>query len=131
MKRVIVHFMYLWILLLGGGELMHASTVSKNIIESPSFDLVKKHHIRYKTLDSNNVLIEEAAVDLDEDFHGSESLQKSDFSNFNYKHGSLDNWYLTFFSQFNLKDYTQQNTFVACTCGYYNPIYLSIGVLRI
>jgi hypothetical protein len=131
MKRVILHFMYLWILLLGGGELMHASILPKNIIESPSFDFVKKHHVRYKTLESNNVLLEEAAVDLDEDFHGSETLKKSDFNNFINKHSLSDNWYLILLNPFNLKDYTQQNTFVASTCGYYNPIYLSIGVLRI
>lgn len=132
MKRVIVYFMYLWFLLLGSGQLMHADTLPKNICESPSWDFVTKHQVKYKTLDSGSVLIEEADIDLDEEFHGGDNLNKGNTNNFavsNYK--LLDNWYLTFSSQFQYKDNSKQFNFFEPFYGHYNPIYLEIGVLRI
>jgi hypothetical protein len=132
MKRVFVYFMYLWLLLLGGGQLIHAVALPKNICESPSWDFVKKHQIKYKTLDSSSVLIEDADIDLDEEFHSGDNLNEGNTNNFgvsNYK--LLDNWYLAFSSQFQYKDNSKQFNFFAPFYGHYNPIYLEIGVLRI
>lgn len=124
--------MYLWFLLLGSGQLMHAAALPKNICEFTSFDFVTKHQVKYKKLDSSSVLIEEADIDLDEEFHSGDNLNKGNTNNFavsNYK--LLDNWYLTYSSQFQYKDNSKQFNFFAPYYGHDNPIYLEIGVLRI
>lgn len=132
MKRVIINFMYLWILLIGGSQLIHAYILPKNLVESPSWDFVKKHQIKYKTLDSNSVLIEEADVDLDEEFHSGDNLNDGNTNNFAVSnHKLLDNWYFTFINDFIFKDNTKQIKISTTPCGYTNPIYLTIGVFRI
>ncbi|HSD06848.1 hypothetical protein [Flavobacterium sp.] len=129
MKRVIGHILFLLFLLFGGGQFVHANTLSKNICEIPTWDFVTKHHVKIKTLDPGTVLIEDADMDLDEEFHSSDNLNKTNFVVSN--HSLIDNWYLTFSSQFIFKDYTKNNVTSATPCGHSNPIYLEIGVFRI
>ena len=130
MKRVIVYFMFLWFLLLGGGHSIHANTLSKNIIDSPSWDFVTKHHVKVKTLESGSLLIEDADVDLDEEFHGGDNRDNTNNFALN-KQNLFDNWYLTFSNEFIFRDYSAQIKSSTTLCGYSNPIYLTIGVFRI
>lgn len=127
MRGATLYFMYLFFLLLGGGQYLHAETSPKMIIaESPSFDLVKKHHVKVKKAEAGNVLIEEADTDLDEELHNG-NLNKALAVNKNV----LANWYLTFSSQLHYKDNSKQFNFFAPYYGHDNPIYLEIGVFRI
>ena len=133
MRGVTLYFMYLFFLLLGGGQYLHAETSPKLIIsESPSFDLVKKHQVKVRKAESGSVLIEEADADLDEELHSSDDLNKANFNKGLVANKSLlANMYLTFSSQLHYKDNSKQFNFFAPYYGHDNPIYLEIGVFRI
>lgn len=130
--RVIVNFIGLCLFLLVGGQHLHADTHSIAISDFPSFNLVKKEQIKLKTAEPGSVLIEEVGVDLDEEFHTSDDLNKGGANKLiTVKHSLLDNWYLTFSNKFDYRDNSKSNTIFIPNCGYSNPIYLRIGVLRI
>lgn len=133
MRGVTLYFMYLFFLLLGGGQYIHAETAPKIIEnESPSFDLVKKHQVKVKKAEAGSVLIEEADVDLDEELHSGDDLNKDNSSKaLTADKGLLANWYLTFSSHLHYKDNSKQFNFFAPHYGHDNPIYLEIGVFRI
>ena len=130
--RVIVNFICLCIFLLGGGQYLHADTQSNAICNSPSWDFIKKQQVKVKTAEPGTVLIEEADVDLDEEFHSSDDLNKTSSNKIlSVNHSLLDSWYLTFSSTFIFKDCSKNNIIFAANCDYSNPIYLRIGILRI
>ncbi|PZX94526.1 hypothetical protein DOS84_02930 [Flavobacterium aquariorum] len=130
--RVIINFICLCILLLGGGQHLHADTHPNGICDSPSWDFVKKQHVKLRTAEPGSVLIEDADTDLDEEFHSSDNLNKSGANKtVTVKHNLLDGWYLTFSNEFIFKDYSKQFENFAPNCAHSNPIYLRIGVLRI
>jgi hypothetical protein len=130
--RVIVNFICLCFFLLGGGQYLHANTQSNTICDSPSWNFVKKQQVKLRTAEPGSVLIEDADVDLDEEFHRGDDLNNGGGNKFfAVKHSLLDSWYLTFSSKFVFKDYSKQFEVFTPNCGYSNPIYLRIGVLRI
>jgi hypothetical protein len=130
--RAIINFICLCIFLLGGEQLLHAETHPVGICASPSWDFVKKQQVKLKTAEPGNILIEDADVDLDEEFHRGDDLNKSnDNKILAVKHTLLDGLYLAFPNEFIFKDYSRQFVNFAPNCGHSNPIYLRIGVLRI
>lgn len=132
MRGVTLYFIYLFFLLLGGGQYLHAETSPKLIIsESHSFDLVKKHHVKVKKAEAGNILIEEADTDLDEELQSGNNLNKGNFNKALVSNNLLANWYLTFSSQLHYKDNSKQFNFFESYYGHDNPIYLEIGVFRI
>jgi hypothetical protein len=133
MRGATLYFMYLFFLLLGGGQYLHAENSPKIIVsESPSFDLVKKNQVKVRKAEAGSVLIEEADTDLEEELHNSDNLNKNNFNKGLVADKNVSaNWYLTFSSQLLYKDSSKQFNFFAPFYGHYNPIYLEIGVLRI
>lgn len=129
--RVIVNFICLCIFLLGGGQHLHANTHPSVICDSPSWNFVKKQQVKLRTAEPGSVLIEDADVDLDEEFHRGDDLNGGVNTVFAVRHNLLDSWYLTFSDKFIYKDYSKNNKFFSSNSGYSNPIYLRIGVLRI
>lgn len=130
--RVIINFIWLSLFLLGGGQHLHAENSSFVISDFSSFTFIKKEQIKLKTAEPGSVLLEEVGVDLDEEYHSSDDF-KTESSNklIVIKNSLLDSWYLTFSSTSLLKDSTKQFEFFTPNCGYFSPIYLRIGVLRI
>ena len=130
--RTIINFICLCIFLLGGGQHLHASTHANGIFDSPSWDFVKKQQVKVKTAEPSSVLIEDADLDLDEEFHSSDDLKNGSSNKIlEVRDSLLDSWYLTFSSRFLFKDCSKNNKIFSPVCGYSNPIYLRIGVLRI
>ena len=128
MRGAALYFMYLFFLLLVGGQYMHAEIAPKMITsESFSFNLVKKHQVKVKKAETGNVLIEEADTDLDEELHSGDNLNTALTTTKN----TAVNWYLTFSGQIHYKDNSKQFNFFAPYYGHDNPIYLEIGVFRI
>lgn len=130
--KMILNFIGLCFFLLVGGQHLHADTHSITFSDFPSFNFVKKEQIKVKTAEPGSVLIEEVGVDLDEEFHSSDNLKKSDANKFLAVKNSLwGNRYLAQSNTLIFKDYSKNNKIFTANCGYSEPIYLRIGILRI
>ncbi|WP_163393743.1 hypothetical protein [Flavobacterium limi] len=127
MRRIIVFLVFMNFLLLGGGQYISAGTHQN----SPAHNYEHKHRVKYITHEQGTSIIEEADVDLDEEFQGGDAL-KSDLSGkaFAANYSLLDNWYLTFSDQITVNYHSHFKFFVPF-CGYSNPIYITQRVLRI
>ncbi|MBF4487322.1 hypothetical protein GIY83_01095 [Flavobacterium sp. SLB02] len=115
------------LLLLGGGQYLNAGT-PKNFHHHT---LEKKHRVKFTNQDQGSSIIEDADVDLEEEYVGSDDL-KDGLTNklFATNYSLLDNWYLSFSSQTIVNDYNRFKIF-APFCGQSNPIYITQQVLRI
>ncbi|QDW23297.1 hypothetical protein B0M43_0023250 [Flavobacterium sp. KBS0721] len=115
------------LLLLGGGQYLNAGT-PKNFHHHT---LEKKHRVKFTNQDQGSSIIEDADVDLEEEYLGSDDL-KDGLTNkfFPTNYSLLDNWYLSFSSQTIVNDYNRFKIFVPF-CGQSNPIYITQQVLRI
>ncbi|TPG42305.1 hypothetical protein EAH81_07030 [Flavobacterium pectinovorum] len=113
-------------LLFGGGQYLNAGT-PQNFHQHT---LEKKHRIKFTNQDQGSSIIEDADVDLEEEYLGSDNL-KDGLTNkfFATNYSLLDNWYLSFASQTIVND--NRFKFFAPFCGNSNPIYITQQVLRI
>lgn len=127
MRRIIVFLVFMNFLLLGGGQYSNANTHQK----SSGHHYEHKHRIKYITHEQGTSIIEEADVDVDEEFIGGDAL-KSDLSGkvFASNYSLLDSWYLTFSDQITVNYHSHFKFFVPF-CGNSNPIYITQRVLRI
>lgn len=127
MRRLIVFLVFMNFLLLSGGQYLNAGTHQN----SPVHSYEHKHRIKYTNQDQGSSLIEEADLDLDEEYSGDDTL-KDDVVNkvFAANYSLLDNWYLTFSDQI-IVNYQSHFKFFVPFCGNSNPIYITQRVLRI
>ncbi|MDN3673211.1 hypothetical protein QWY99_09130 [Flavobacterium branchiarum] len=129
MRKLIVLFVYLGLLLLGGGQYLNAGTHQNS--NSSSHSLEKKHRVKFTNQDSSNSLIEDADIDIDEEHLGGDIKDGISDKLFTGNYSLLDNWYLTISCQ-SLLDHCQKNFKIfAPFCGQNNPIYITLRVLRI
>lgn len=127
MRRIIIFLVFMNFLLLGGGQYINAGTYQNSSAQNYGH----KHRVKYITHEQGTSIIEEADVDLDEEFLGDDTL-KNDLGGkiFAPNYSLLDNWYLTFSDQIAL-NYHRYFKFFVPFCGYSNPIYITQRVLRI
>jgi len=127
MRKLIVFLVFMNLLLLGGGQYLNAGT-PQNFHQHT---LEKKHRVKFTNQDQGSSIIEDADVDLEEEYLGSDDL-KDGLTNkfFPTNYSLLDNWYLSFSSQTIVNDYNRFKIFVPF-CGQSNPIYITQQVLRI
>ena len=129
MRKLIVLFVYLGLLLLGGGQYLNAGTHQKS--NSSSHSLEKKHRVKFTNQDSGNSLIEDADIDIDEEHLGGDVKDEISDKLFAGNYSLLDNWYLTISCQ-SLLNHCQKNFKIFTPfCGQTNPIYITQRVLRI
>lgn len=130
--RAIINTIWICFFLLVGGQDLHADTSACAINDFSSFTFFKNEQVKLKKAEPCSFLIEELSVDLDEEFHSSDDLKADNSNKFIVtKNGLLDNWFLTISNTLLLKVSTKQFESLIPNCGYSNPIYLRIGVLRI
>ena len=129
MKKLVVLFVYMCLLLLGGGQYLNAGTHQTS--DSSSHSLEKKYRAKFTNQDSSNSLIEDADLDIDEEHLGGDIDDGIWNKIFTGNYNLLDNWYLTFSCQ-SLQNHYQRN-FKLFTpfYGRSNPIYITQRVLRI
>jgi hypothetical protein len=129
MKKLVVLFVYMSLLLLGGGQYLNAGTHHNS---HSSHSLENKHRVKFTNQDSGNSIIEDADLDVDEEHLGGNDI-KDDVSNklFAGNNSLLDNWYLTISCQSILDHYQKYLKNFVPFCGQSNPIYITQRVLRI
>ncbi|MFH6999793.1 hypothetical protein ACHRVZ_17860 [Flavobacterium sp. FlaQc-57] len=127
MRKLVVFLVFMNFLLLGGGQYLNAGTPKNPHLHN----LEKKHRVKFTNQDQGSSIIEDADVDLEEEYLGSDDL-KDGLTNkfFAANYSLLDNWYLSFSSQTIVNDYNRFKFFVPF-CGNSNPIYITQQVLRI
>lgn len=127
MRKLIVFLVFMNMLLFGGGQYLNAGT-PQNFHQHT---LEKKHRIKFTNQDQGSSIIEDADVDLEEEYLGSGDL-KDGLTNkfFATNYSLLDKWYLSFSSQTIVNNYNRFKFFVPF-CGNSNPIYITQQVLRI
>jgi len=126
MRKLIVFLVFMNLLLLGGGQYLNAGTPKNPHLHN----LEKKHRVKFTNQDQGSSIIEDADVDLEEEYLGSDDLDALTNKFFATNYSLLDNWYLSFSSQTIVNDYNRFKFFVPF-CGNSNPIYITQQVLRI
>lgn len=128
MRKLVVLFVYLSLLLLGGGQYLNAGTHQS---PNSSHSLGQKHRIKFTNQDSGNSIIEDADLDIDEEHLGGDIKDGVSDRLFAGNYSLLDNWYLTISCQSALNLYQKNLKDFAPFYGKSNPIYITQQVLRI
>ncbi|RZJ54303.1 MAG: hypothetical protein EOO44_05550 [Flavobacterium sp.] len=125
MRKLVVFLVFMNFLLLGGGQYLNAETH-----QHPHHNLERRHHVKFNTQEQGSSIIEDADLDLDEEFLGNDL--KNGLSNkfFATNYSLIDNLYLTFSRQIVVNSYSLSEI-LGPSCGQSNPIYITQRVLRI
>lgn len=125
MRKLVVFLTFMNFLLLGGGQYLNAETHLNS-----HHNLEKRHRIKFTNNDQGSSIIEEADLDLDEEYFGSDLKNVLSNKFFATNYSLLDSWYLTLSRQTTAKFSNHFNIF-GSSCGQSNPIYITQRVLRI
>ncbi|PXY39535.1 hypothetical protein DMB65_17085 [Flavobacterium cheongpyeongense] len=126
MKRIIVFLAFMNFLLFGGGQYLSAGTH-----QNSDHTYGHKHHIKYTNQEQGNSIIEEADLDLDEEFSGDAASDGTSVSKiFTSNYSLLDGWYLSLSDRITV-NYHRHFKFFVPFCGNSNPLYITQRVLRI
>jgi len=129
MKRLVVLFACMFLLLLGGGRYANAGLYQ--IPNCHSHTLEGKHRVKFTSQNSDNTIIEDADLNTDEGHFGDNLKDGISSKLFIKNHSFLDSWYLAL-SCWSLASYCPDNFKIfAPFCGPSNPIYITQRVLRI
>ncbi|MWB96817.1 hypothetical protein GON26_20840 [Flavobacterium sp. GA093] len=130
MRKVIVFFVYLSMLLFGGGQYISADTHFKN--KPTSHHLEKHHRIKFTNQDQGSSLIEEADIDIDEEFHSGDNLKEGGSGKYPARTYNLQNsWYSPLNSFAIVNSNCRRFTFLPRFCSNSSTIYITQRVLRI
>jgi hypothetical protein len=126
MRKLVLFLTFINFLLLGGGQYLNAETHLNT-----HHYLEKKHRVKFTNNEQGSSIIEDADLDLDEEYLGSDDLKDGFLTKFSATNYSLlNNLNLTFSRQIVANSY---NLFeiLGPSCGQSNPIYITQRVLRI
>lgn len=129
MKKTVLLFACMFLLLLGGGRYINAGIYQ--LPSSPFHNIETKHRVKFTSQDTSNTFIEDADLDTSEDHpdgnHKDELSDRLLIKNYSF----LDSWYLALSCQ-SLLDHCQNNFKIfEPFCGQSNPIYIIHRVLRL
>lgn len=126
--RVLMFFVYLFLQLLGAGNNLHASTNHNRISCNTHQILVKKEQVKLLNADQAITILEDADLDLDEDYHSGDDVKTGAVTR---EYSTPDRWYLTFFPMLFLNEDHNHFKIFGPFCGDSSPIYIRQRVLRI
>jgi hypothetical protein len=114
-------------LLFGGGQYLNASTQQT----SRNHTFEKKHRVKFTNPEHGSSIIEDADIDLEEEYLGNDNL-KNGLANksFTANYSLIDDLYLKFSTQIDESKNSRFKFFVPFH-GQSNPIYITQQVLRI
>jgi len=128
MKKLVLLFACMFLLLLGGGRYANAGLYQ--IPNSHAHSYEGKHRVKFTSPSSDNTLIEDADLGADED-HPGDDVNNGFSDHLLIKNYSfLDSWYLALSCQSLLSQCQNFKIFEPFT-GQSNPIYITQRVLRI
>jgi hypothetical protein len=130
--RIVVFYVYLSLLLVIGGAALYVGTHQAHNSYSSAHNLPKKAHTKLSNSDQGNSWLEDADIDLDEDYlrgHDAEDHTKN--SLLVNKYALSAKWYLSFAPALIL--HCQNKNFNTHTPlgGHSSPLYITQRVLRI
>lgn len=129
MKKLVLLFACMFLLLLGGGRYANAGLYQ--LPNSHSHTLEGKHRVKFTSQNTDNTLIEDADLDNNDEDHSGGDLKSGISDNLLIKNYSfLDSWYLAISCQ-SLLDQCQNFKIFKPLSGQSNPIYITQRVLRI
>ena len=130
--RAVVFYVYLSLLLFCGGYALYASTHYSHTGYSAARNAVKSQHGKVAAGNQSNTFIDDADVDLDEDYlNGHDADEGTDTKALTGKYSLNNRWYLTFFSPLILAGQDRSYKISPSVCGESFPIYITQRVLRI
>lgn len=130
--RVALIFLHLCILLLGGGNNLHAATADNHIGYTATSTLSKNHQIKFFHKDQDSNLIEDADTDLEEDYHFGTDNNDNYAKKYVVSSYLLPKiWYQEFSGLIVEKTYFKRLKLFPPFCGYSSPIYIRQRALRI
>jgi hypothetical protein len=125
MRKLVVFLVFMNFLLLGGGQYLNAENHHNS-----HHNLERRHHVKFTNQDQGNSIIEDADLDLDEEFLGHDLKDKLTNKFFAANYSLIDNLYLALSSQIVVNSYSLLEI-LGPSCGQSNPIYITQRVLRI
>jgi len=125
MRKLVVFLTFMNFLLLGGGQYLNAETHLNS-----HHNLEKRHRVKFTNNEQGSSIIEDADVDLDEEYLGSDDLKDISTKFFATNYSLLNDLYLTFSRQSVANSYSLFEI-LGPSCGQSNPIYITQRVLRI
>jgi len=130
--RVALFFINLCILLLCGGNSLHATPHDSHIGYTATPTLSKNHQIKFFHKDQESNLIEDADTDLEEDYHfGTDNKDNYAKKYIVNSYLLLKVWYQELSGLTVEKTYFKRLKLFPPFCGYSSPIYIRQRVLRI
>lgn len=131
--RVLVFFVSLFFLLLGGGHDLYANTPHHSSSGIPTHTHSKSHHVKFKTADQDSSIIENSEIDLEEEsLHGDDVKDAADSYKFlSGKYSLLNRWYVTLYKQFISNEYEEPFKALQQSYTESSPLYITQRVLRI
>ncbi|SHL02512.1 hypothetical protein [Flavobacterium xanthum] len=129
--RVTIFFLYLFFHLLGGGNVVHATSHDNGTASVPKSFVLNKDQVKLLQSVPGSLSITSAEFDLEEEGPSSESFKSTTATIATGKYHLSEVWYLTFSCQSILNHYSKNFKIFAPSCGQSNPIYIVQQVLRI
>jgi hypothetical protein len=130
--KTTVFFLYLFSLLLGGGNSLYAMQKDKDKSCLYNDFLLKNRPLKYSNDDQKITLFDETDLDIEEDFHSGDDFNESvDTIFFGNKYSLLTPWYSPQTKLFVLNYFNNRFKISSPFLWVSNPIYISQRVLRI
>ena len=130
--KTLVFYMYMFFLLLGGGQYFYASTSPSNNLKSSFPKITRDKHSKHIYDDQGTNLIEDTDVDVEEEYLAGEECKQISENKFFYSKYSLQNTiYTSHLQQLLLNYYCTRFTISPIIGISTSPIYITLRVIRI
>ncbi|AXB59136.1 hypothetical protein [Flavobacterium fluviale] len=126
MRKLIVFLVFMNMLLFGGGQYLNANTYGL----PQHHNLEKKHRVKFTSQDRGSSIIEDADIDVEEDFLGNDDVDGLTNKIFAASYSLVDDLYLSLSDQSAAND-SNRLKISTSLFGHSNPIYITQRVLRI
>jgi hypothetical protein len=130
--RIVVFYVYLSLLLVIGGAALYVGTHYAHSSYSSAHNLPKKAHTKLSNSDQGASWIEDADIDLDEDYlRGHDAEDNANNILLVDKYALAAKWYSCFVPALILNYNNQNFNTSPAICGHSSPLYITQRVLRI